>query len=160
MGAMKKGFHFLGVDFQVNTQENKAVKNAVNAAAVKEKRETNKINEVNEFKKIHSLNTIGLALSQNAQEKNHEPVVSVVLHARSAHRALDKVQALRENTVNPVQMQRYLSRWASWWTQATGSLKSEIISFWVCFAESCQYNFAWLGSGLLLGFLRTSPKLK
>jgi hypothetical protein len=30
LGALKNGFHFLGIDFQENTEENKVVKNSVN----------------------------------------------------------------------------------------------------------------------------------
>lgn len=123
IGALKKGFHFLGVDFTVN-------------------------------------NPIGLAESQNPQVKNHEAKVGVRLHPRSANRALDKVKALREYSVNPENMQRYLSRWASWWAQATGNLRSGIISFWVSFARLCQYDLVWLGSGLLLGLFARPLEVK
>jgi vesicle coat complex subunit len=101
IGKLKNGFHFLGVDFQINLkeEENQTVKNVTKKE--KEKQEVKKTNEVNEVNAIHSPQTIGLALPQSTQAKNHEAVVSVVLHARTVHRALDRVQVLRENTVNP-----------------------------------------------------------
>jgi RNA-directed DNA polymerase len=68
MGALTKGFHFLGVDF---------------------------------------------ALSQNAQSRTH---VDMTLHQRSCRRALDKVSNMKEGAVHPAEIQRYLFKWAAWWS--------------------------------------------
>ena len=52
-------------------------------------------------------------VSQNPQTKTQE--TTVTLHKRSYRRALDKVQAMRDDAVHPAKMQRYLIRWATWW---------------------------------------------
>jgi hypothetical protein len=64
---------------------------------------------------IRSPQTITVAQPRSAREKNNEAVVSALLHAGTTHRALDRIQVLRENFVDPENMQRYRNRWASWW---------------------------------------------
>jgi retron-type reverse transcriptase len=56
---------------------------------------------------------INFAVSQNQQ--NNKIHVTTSLHSRTVSRALDKITAMEEGAVNPVKVQRYLSRWATWW---------------------------------------------
>ena len=42
--------------------------------------------------------------------------ICVQIHPRSCARALDKVIAMRNHAAHPATMQRYLVRWAAWWS--------------------------------------------
>jgi RNA-directed DNA polymerase len=77
-------------------------------------------------------------------------VVTVDIHDRSCRRALDKVQAMRQNTVCPANIQRYLLRWATWWQNVTQLEKYALIYRWVRFTEHVQHSSVWLGRGLLI----------
>jgi hypothetical protein len=57
---------------------------------------------------------------------------SATIHPRSCARALDKVNALRNNAVHPAIMQRYLIRWAAWWSDTIRTVGvMSILSSWV-----------------------------
>ena len=103
MGALKTGFHFLGVDFEV---------------------------------------------SRNPQSQTQ--VATVNIHNRSCRRALDKVEAMRADAVNPAHIQSYLSNWAAWWHSVTKLEKLELIVRWVKFTGRYQHGAVWLGRGLLM----------
>ena len=58
---------------------------------------------------------------------------------------------MKENAVNPAKLQRYLSRWASWWTSVIKLDKMNLIYRWVVFTTELKNPCVWLGRGLLLG---------
>jgi len=62
---------------------------------------------------------VNFAVSKN-QQNNNKIHVTTLLHSRTIRRALDKVNAMEEGAVNPVNVQRYLSRWAAWWRFSCG----------------------------------------
>ena len=101
MGSIYKGFHFLGVKYEV---------------------------------------------SQNPHTKNQVVVVNV--HARTPRRALDKVNSMRKDAVNPAILQRYLMRCLTWWHQSVELTKKDLILFWLIVAEGFP-EVAWIGKGLL-----------
>ena len=107
--ALKGGFHFLGVNFEV---------------------------------------------SQNPQRQTQ--VATVDIHDRTCRRALDKVQAMSADAVHPANIQRYLSRWATWWHSVVELGKQNLIYKWVCQTAEVQQSTVWYGRGLLLG----SPSYK
>jgi len=102
MGGIQKGFHFLGVKFEV---------------------------------------------TRIPQKKNQVAVVSV--HARTPHRALDKVVSLSSYAVHPAIIQRYLVRWAAWWHQTVGVSKQDLIFLWICCTAKGFPDYIWIGRGLL-----------
>jgi hypothetical protein len=77
-------------------------------------------------------------------------VATVNLHSRSCRRALDKVQAMRKDAVNPAHIQSYLSRWATWWHSTMKLEKLLLIFIWVKFTGRFQDGSVWLGRGLLM----------
>jgi hypothetical protein len=107
-----KGFHFLGIDFEVSRN-----------------------------------------LQSETQEAT-ETTVTIDIHSRTSRRALDRVQAMRKDAVHPADIQRYLSRWASWWHSVTRLEKIKLIYRWVSFTELIQQSAVWIGRGLLLGATR------
>lgn len=105
MGLLKKGFHFLGVNFEA---------------------------------------------ARTLQGKIQEAAVDI--HPRSCRRALDKVQAMRENSVNPAKIQRYLSLWAAWWRSIVKLDRFRLLYTWVMTVKTTSLtSYVWYGSGLLLG---------
>jgi hypothetical protein len=93
-GALKGGFHFLGVNFEV---------------------------------------------SRNPQRQTQ--VTTVDIHDRTCRRALDKVQAMSADAVNPAKIQRYLSLWASWWCSVTKLERFALIYRWVSFTGRFQQGW-------------------
>ncbi len=101
MGAIDKGFHFLGVKFEV---------------------------------------------PRSPQTKIQ---VSVQIHPRSCARALGKVKVLRNDAVHPAIVQRYLIRWATWWSDAIQSVGvMRLLWAWVFHALRRDPAAAWLARGL------------
>jgi RNA-directed DNA polymerase len=86
-------------------------------------------------------------VSRNPQRQTQ--VATVNIHDRSCRRALDKVQAMRQDAVHPVNIQRYLLKWATWWQTVTQLEKYALIYKWVRFAEYVQHSSVWLGQVLL-----------
>ena len=94
---------------------------------------------------------VNFAVSQNQQGKIHT-IVSI--HDRSCYRALDKINGMRAGAVfNPVYAQRYLSRWAMWWSK-TGT---PYFGYFDCLRRWIQITLNgkfWpdskIGSGLLV----------
>ena len=80
-------------------------------------------------------------------------VTTVRLHTRTCRRAHDKVQTLRQHAVNPAHIQRYLSRWATWWKSVIGVDKRDVVIEWInCVGQwEDAAAVAWFGTGLLLG---------
>ena len=72
------------------------------------------------------------------------------IHPRSARRALDKVQARREDAVHPAMIQRYLIRWAIGWSSVSGLTQEHLLDAWVKYTQAQAPPFVWLGRGLLL----------
>jgi hypothetical protein len=87
-------------------------------------------------------------VSRNPQKKIQEATVDI--HPRSCRRALDRVEAMRKDAVHPANIQRYLSRWASWWCLVTRLKKYELIMRWVMFTELTKKSSVWVGRGLLM----------
>jgi len=77
--------------------------------------------------------------------------ITIKIHSRTCRRALDKVRAMRTDAVHPAHIQRYLSRWASWWHSTAALKKFELIYCWVKFTEFHRQDSVWIGRGLLLG---------
>ena len=76
--------------------------------------------------------------------------VSVSLHQRSAQRALEKIIQMGEDCeLNAHEAQRYIFRWARWWSKTSVSiLYLECLLLWVKTARRSHANLTWLGSGL------------
>ena len=91
---------------------------------------------------------VDFEVSRNPQRQTQEATVDI--HSRTCRRALDKVQAMNTNSVHPANIQRYLSRWASWWSSVVKLEKFELIYRWLCFTELIQHDSVWVGRGLLL----------
>jgi RNA-directed DNA polymerase len=114
MGPLNTGFHFLGVDFTVQTLESTRQEGAATQIQPSE---------------IH---------------------VSATLHPRSCARALDKIVVMGEGAVHPAYAQRYLSRWAAWWSRAAKPIHHvDCLKAWVQMALKRQPSLAWIGEGLL-----------
>ncbi len=76
--------------------------------------------------------------------------VSVQIHPRSCARALDKINAMRKNAVHPATMQRYLIRWASWWSDTLMSAAvMSLLYSWVLHTAARDPTAMWFGRGLL-----------
>lgn len=76
--------------------------------------------------------------------------VRTVLHPRSCARALDRFKAMQNDAVHPATQQRYLIRWASWWSDTVPSIGvMSLVLCWVKFAAARDPTAAWLGRGLL-----------
>lgn len=106
-----------------------------------------KKSKISELKEFHFLGA-HFQVSQNAENKK---ILRVQVHQRSCMRALDKVKAMTENTVNPVRVQSYLVGWAGYWS-ATLKPISYIASLkqWITNALACfELAAAWLGWGVL-----------
>ena len=74
------------------------------------------------------------------------------IYSRSCRLALDKVDALRADAVNPAKIQRYLSLWATWWKSVVGVDKLLLFVSWVRYTSTSeQADLAWIGRGCLLG---------
>jgi hypothetical protein len=87
-------------------------------------------------------------VSRNPQRQTQ--VVIVDIHDRSCRRALDNVQAMRKNAAHPVNIQRYLLKWATWWQTVTQLERFALICRWILFTERFQHSSVWLGRGLLV----------
>lgn len=120
IGVLSRGFHFLGVNFKIN--------------AVSLPKDT----------------SITRAVAQTQQAQFQEEKVSITLHERSCVRAMDKVRIKKEDSEPPENVQRYLSKWASWWYRtASPILRSDCLILWAKRALRIDPSLAWLGTGLL-----------
>jgi hypothetical protein len=72
-----------------------------------------------------------------------------MIHPRSCRRALDKVNVLKTDAVNPAAIQRYLVRWASWWRRTATLAFIDLIHRWVVYAAAYEPATAWLGCKFL-----------
>jgi RNA-directed DNA polymerase len=85
------------------------------------------------------------------QIKQKEFQVMASIHKRSCYRALTRVCVMREDAGSPDNAQRYLHRWATWWSRALCQLKiKDVVLAWIAFVRVPEPTLAWLGSGLLL----------
>ncbi len=75
---------------------------------------------------------------------------SLMVHSRTCRRALDRLNALREDAVHPAKIQCYLIRWARWWHAVVGDTEKNLLAQWILFAEEDNPFGAWLARGLLL----------
>jgi hypothetical protein len=94
---------------------------------------------------------VNFAAPQSQQGKNHLTMVSI--HDRSCRRALDKMNATGEGTVNPVKAQIYLSNWAKWWSRTLYPFSNYIVCVkrWVLLTQAGPFApLASIGSGLLV----------
>lgn len=57
--------------------------------------------------------------------------VAISLHARSCHRALEKVTSQIGDAFNTANILRYLFRWATWWHQSTSIPYRDLINAWI-----------------------------
>jgi len=76
--------------------------------------------------------------------------VDVHIHSRSCARALDKVKALRDNASHPATIQRYLVRWATWWSntiQTKGAVS--LLIEWIHYTSTRDLASVWFGRGLI-----------
>ena len=103
VGALNRGFHFLGVNFEVTR------------------------------------------IPQRKIQK-----VSVDVHPRTPRRFIDKATALSALAVHPAHIQRYLTRWAFWWSLVTGLETSYLIRRWASCAAQHKPALSRLGRGLLI----------
>lgn len=94
----------------------------------------------------HGFHFLGVQfeVSQNSQAQNQ---MSLQIHQRSCRRALDRVNAMREDAVHPAMMQRYLIRWANWWSTSVASL-SLLLLAWSQITAARDPTAVWLGRGL------------
>ena len=76
--------------------------------------------------------------------------VKQTVHPRTCQRALDRVQAMRSDAVHPANIQRYLIRWATWWSAVVCLKREELVRLWVKQTVAHAPPAAWLGRGLLL----------
>ena len=86
-------------------------------------------------------------LSQNTHLKNQNAVVNV--HSRTPLRALANVRSLSQDSVHPAHIQRYIARWASWWSRTVKISKRDLIFTWSSLAIKRTPDLAYLGQGLL-----------
>jgi len=94
---------------------------------------------------------LGVDFEVPRSPQNEIQVTTVKLHPRSCRRALDKVKAMREDAVHPAMIQRYLVRWATWWSSMIEWSKLTLLKEWVAYTEHHQPPQRWLGSGLFVG---------
>jgi RNA-directed DNA polymerase len=93
---------------------------------------------------------VNFEVSRNPQRKTQEArSVKVNVHRRTPRRALCRIKAMRQDAVHPAHMQRYLTRWASWWHHVVGLSVVDLIFIWVCEAAGDTSDVMWLGRGLL-----------
>jgi len=84
------------------------------------------------------------------QSLHDKTQVSLQIHPRSCRRALDRLKAMQQDAVHPATKQRYLIRWASWWSDAIQSIGIlSLIVSWVRFTAVRDPTAVWLGRGLL-----------
>jgi RNA-directed DNA polymerase len=77
-------------------------------------------------------------------------MVSVRIHPRTCLRALDRLKAMQKDAVHPAIMQRYLIRWASWWSHTIESMRIfSLLLTWVHYTAGRDPTAVWLGRGLL-----------
>ena len=92
-------------------------------------------------------------VSRNIWQKNQ--AVTITMHDRSCRRALDKVQTMTQDAVNPATRQRYLMQWAAWWALALSQKESlyTYINHWIKFClgqNTVPRDITLLGLGLLI----------
>jgi len=76
--------------------------------------------------------------------------LNATVHSRTCARAMDQIIALQDDAVNPAIRQRYLIRWATWWSHTIQTNQTNNVLFdWVRFAQARCPTVAWLGRGLL-----------
>jgi len=92
-------------------------------------------------------------VSRNIWQKNQ--AVTITMHDRSCRRALDKVQTMTQDAVNPATRQRYIMQWAAWWALALSQKESlyTYINHWIKFClgqNTVPRDITLLGLGLLI----------
>ncbi len=93
---------------------------------------------------------------EEPQSPQSQTQVRCDVHPRTCHRALDQIKAMQEDAVHPAKMQRYLGRWATWWSPVINQSKRTCIMHWVNETKKHCQLAVWVGSGLLTlgGFRR------
>jgi len=97
----------------------------------------------------HGFHFLGVQfeVSRNPQAKNQ---FMLRIHSRSCKRALDRVNAMREDSVHPAMMQRYLVRWGEWWSKSCPSMSVvSLLLAWVELTLARDPTSVWIGRGLL-----------
>jgi RNA-directed DNA polymerase len=128
MGALTKGFHFLGLEFNQVNQD---------VSALPEQQEAPFVEEV--------------AAQTQPLVKSH---VSVILHERCCSRSLEKVVVMEVDSVATDKVLQYLSRWSAWWSRSAPAVsisKVECLKRWVKRAAIKKPQLAWVGVALLKG---------
>ena len=91
---------------------------------------------------------------QVAQTPEGKIQTKTVIHQRSCQRALDKVIAMTDFAVDPVQVQQYLLRWARWWYSASSQNKHctvrDNLQKWLALAQTKQPSLVWAGYSALM----------
>ena len=99
----------------------------------------------------HGFHFLGIDFEVSRNPQRQVQAATINIHARTCRRALDKVKAMRTDAVHPANIQRYLSRWATWWHLVTELETHKLIYKWVCYTADVQPPTVWYGRGLLLG---------
>jgi len=66
-----------------------------------------------------------------ARTPQRQSQVKATVHRRTCRRALDRVKAMRKDAVDSAKIQRYLIRWATWWSAVVVRSKQTLIKQWV-----------------------------
>ena len=105
IGLIDKGFHFLGMNFEVAQTP----------------------------QKVHTTQNLEDTLTTQ-KERPVQPAyqdVRVSLHPQSYHRSIDQWKIRREGVGNPTEAQIYLKRWARWWAHAHHHIQySDLLDQW------------------------------
>ena len=105
IGLIDKGFHFLGMNFEVAQTP----------------------------QKVHAVqnNEDTLTTHNDRPEQLAYQYVRVSLHPQSYHRSIDQWKIRREGVGNPTEAQIYLGRWARWWAHAHHQIQyNELLEQW------------------------------
>jgi len=99
--------------------------------------------------KLRNFHFLGVAIEE-PQALRSKIQINADIHSRTCQRALDKV-ALSHHAVNPATIQRYLSRWALWWTSVVKLDTIHLLDRWTRYCSLREYSLMLYGLGLLLG---------
>ena len=85
-----------------------------------------------------------------AQTQCPQSHVNITLHERCCVRAMDRVTVMEEDVVHPMKVQRYLSKWATWWSRTASDIsRRECLKHWAIRAQIRRPELTWLAVGLL-----------